>query len=1235
MRFIISGEISTIYKKGGRTRKVHHLILLPHLEAAEALSRRLEGIGNLHSDGRPILGLDSRQLLEMTLEACPEAVFIPAHIWTPHFSLFGANSGFDSIEECFEDLAGFIYAVETGLSSDPPMNWRLSALDRFTLVSNSDAHSPRHLAREANIFKTGLSYPAIRRALQEREAAGFLGTLEFFPEEGKYHYDGHRACNICWPPPRTRAAGGVCPACGRKVTVGVLHRVEELADRQEGFRPQDARPYESLVPLPEVLASALGVGAASKKVTALYFDLLRRLGPELVVLREAPLEAIARVAGAAVAEAIRRMRAGEVETQPGFDGEYGRIFLLRPEERTFFCGQATLFETEETAAVIEAAVTEKAPPVATGQETPAAAGIYSAPATGQLQLHFFRSKDPTTGEGSGIEGGSPEEITPVTAVCACASLPGAGEEIAAGYDNDGSISAIKAPVEGQSRVDTPAAATGGADVLAGLNDEQRQAVTAPAGPVIVVAGPGTGKTRTLVYRLAYLIGQRGVAPGNITAVTFTNKAAGEIRQRVAELLGETGGSEGLTIGTFHSICLGILQEYMGTADARPAGFTGKEQPVILDETDARGILAEVLQEKGVAGSRQALKLQRQISYFKSRGLLPASPGVPEELRPVYRTYQERLEEYGVLDYDDLLLQALEYMQGRLSMEGYREADRFLARFSHLLVDEFQDVNPVQYRLIRLWAGDGGNLFVIGDPDQAIYGFRGASNLFFGQLQKDYPVARLFRLTCNYRSTPVILRAATAVIAHNPDIKPEFSGELPRGAGAPFPNHENTNLGVVDKARADITEARRLVATRKGGPPVLHLEVPGETAEGIAIVREIGRLVGGATMLQAHGQGVNSLLGSPNLRGGEALGFTDIAVLARTGRQLDLLEECFLKEGIPYRVLGRGSFLEDEPVREALAFGWCVANPEDDFHLLRYLGSGHAGLRREDIALVRRISRQAGVSVWGVIAELSEGEIEDQDQPGRAGMLTFSTVRCRGASAGGRETTAAGLPLKPAARKRLLDFKNHIESYRALMDKQPPAGLLAHWVEKQNLKGRESLNRLLRVAERFNDLPSFLRGVALGGEADHERYGGNATFPEAVNLMTIHAAKGLEFPVVFIAGVEDGLLPLREHQEATLDEAVPQEELFLATSHGREPEAAIVATGAAGCQELSLAEERRLFYVGLTRAREMLILVTARKRELRGARVATRPSPFLLEIPADCLQKKTWGDKMQYRQLTLF
>lgn len=330
-RFVVTGEISTIYKKNGRTRKVHSLILLPSLEAADVLARKLEAIGNIHSDGRPILGLDTRDLLEITLESCPEAVFIPAHIWTPHFSLFGAFSGFDAIEDCFEDLTPCIHALETGLSSDPPMNWRLSALDKYQLVSNSDAHSPAKLGREANLLDIRPSYPELAKALETGE--GLAGTIEFFPEEGKYHLDGHRSCRMCLSPQETEAAGGRCPICGKKLTIGVLHRVEELADRAEDYVKPDAKSFESLVPLPEVIAASEGGSAAGGKVNRKYERMLRELGPEFHILREVPEADIGEVAGPLVAEGIRRLRKGEVRRMPGYDGAYGVIGLLEPAER--------------------------------------------------------------------------------------------------------------------------------------------------------------------------------------------------------------------------------------------------------------------------------------------------------------------------------------------------------------------------------------------------------------------------------------------------------------------------------------------------------------------------------------------------------------------------------------------------------------------------------------------------------------------------------------------------------------------------------------------------------------------------------------------------------------------------------------------------------------------------------------------------------------------------------------
>jgi len=325
VRFVVSGEISCIYKKNGKTRKAHHLILLPGLEEAEKMAKKLEKIGNIHSDGRPILGLDSRDLLEIMLEASPEGIFIPAHIWTPHFSVLGAKSGFDSLEECFEDLTPYIHALETGLSSDPPMNWRISSLDQYQLVSNSDAHSPSKIGREANLLDIELSYEGLSRALCRGE--GLLGTVEFFPEEGKYHYDGHRKCEVCLTPEEAEKMGNICPVCGKKLTMGVEHRVEQLADRKYGYRKENAKEFESLVPLAEVISSCMGYSSGSKKVQSCYENMLEKLGPEFEILRRVPAEDIKAVSDENVAAGIEGIRQKKVKKIPGFDGKYGKILF--------------------------------------------------------------------------------------------------------------------------------------------------------------------------------------------------------------------------------------------------------------------------------------------------------------------------------------------------------------------------------------------------------------------------------------------------------------------------------------------------------------------------------------------------------------------------------------------------------------------------------------------------------------------------------------------------------------------------------------------------------------------------------------------------------------------------------------------------------------------------------------------------------------------------------------------
>lgn len=955
-RFVLSAEISSIYKKNGKTRKVHNVILLPSLEIAKVLSLRLEQIGNLRSDGRPILGLDSRDLLEITLEICPEAIFIPAHIWTPHFSLFGAYSGFDSIEECFEDLTPYIHALETGLSSDPAMNWRLSALDGFTLVSNSDAHSPAKLAREANLFDTELSYSAMAAALRQPESQAFRGTLEFYPEEGKYHMDGHRNCKVCLEPSETIVAGGVCPICGRKITVGVLHRVEDLADRPTGFRPPNGKDFESIIPLPETIAASLGMSAGSKKVQALYESMLRELGAELSIIRQVPIEEVQKVGGPCVAEGIRRIRTGEVQWAPGYDGEYGSATLLTADEISAYSGQMQFF-----------------------------AGVpVAAP-----------KKKKTV---------SPVEVLPT--------------EIA-----------------------QPLLEQGAAN---GLNEQQWAAVRAMERAVTVVAGPGTGKTRTLVEHIRYLLQEQQVNSNHITAVTFTNKATAEMRQRLQAEAGQKRQVAKVHIGTFHSLCLDILTKERGKV-------------ILADSTQSLALVEAALHSLG--WQQPAKKMQQLISHCKNG--LPVS----EDIDALYNAYQAQLAAAQALDFDDLLLETLKlFATGR----GDKRP------FQYLLVDEFQDINPIQLQLLLAWSQDNQQIFVIGDPDQAIYGFRGADSACFDKLATAVGEPRCIRLTENYRCTPEILQCASSVIV-----------------------------------KQSLAQGERLLrAHRSNGTAVQVLTVDSPFAEALYVAKTINSMVGGMDMIDTHTQAL------ANERQ-HALGFSDIAILYRTHRQAALLEECLQKESIPYVVVGRESFLDDDNVRLALAFLQHMLLPEETLY------------------------RKQLINAWG--AEKLQTWTE-----------AWHTVN---------------------------------------WTKEKPWKLIERYMTEQQLTKCEPLIYLRNMAVVHKTTAELLQNLALGDEGDIRRSGGKVYHSDAVTLLTLHGAKGLEFPAVFLCGVKDDIIPL--------------------TFRGQ-------------CDE---AEERRLFYVGLTRAQNELIILTT----------LDTPSPFLQDMPTDTVHWRAVATKAApvYQQLDLF
>ena len=745
VRFMLEVEISTIYKKGDKTRKIHHLIYAPDFPTADRIAERLGRIGNIKSDGRPILGLDSRDLLEITLESGPGAYLVPAHIWTPWFAALGSQSGFDTIADCYGDLAPHIFAVETGLSSDPPMNWRVSFLDRYRLTSNSDAHSPGKLGREATTFECDMDYFALRRALETGD--GYVGTVEFFPEEGKYHLDGHRKCEVRLTPKETLAHGGRCPVCGEKVTVGVEHRVEVLADRDSVERPPaTAGAVTNFVPLPEVLSEIAASGVGSKTVDRMYDRVVGALGPELSILGKVPVEDIARAESSVLAEAITRLRAGKVIRHAGYDGEYGVIRLFEDGELKRLGGM-----------LFEAPVAKRATPAKPQRAQPSEA---------PLAAQSFLAEDP------------------------------------APFQNENSV-------------------------LGTLDPDQRRAAEIVEGPVLILAGPGAGKTRTLTHRIAHLVAERGIAAANCLAVTFTRRAAGEMRERLTALLGERAAD--IAIHTFHSLGLAILRVHPDAADLGDFRIASDEE-----RSTALAEAMEVSQHK-------AESLLRPISKAKREGQASA------EIAAAVDVYARALRARNWIDFDDLVGLALRVLSERPEIAAqYREKFRFIS------VDEFQDIDEPQYRLIAQLAPPGANLCVIGDPDQAIYGFRGADASCFARLRRDYAPTEI-RLQRNYRSSGTIVAASAQM------------------------------LGSAERSVEAIVRAMQERIT-------IHA-APTERAEAEFTVQTIEGLIGG-----------HSFFSVDSGRAGRAdtdLSFGDFAVLYRTDAQSAALIEAFARSGIPF------------------------------------------------------------------------------------------------------------------------------------------------------------------------------------------------------------------------------------------------------------------------------------------------------------------------------------------------
>ncbi len=1035
IRFVLSAEISSIYKKDGRVRKIHNILYAPDFESVQRINAALSNIGNLESDGRPILGLDARDLLAITLDAAPDGFFVPAHIWTPWFSLFGSKSGFDELEECFGDLSPEIFALETGLSSDPDMNRCVSALDRYTLISNSDCHSPAKLGREANIFATELSFAAMKEAIRTPvDAQGskrFAATIEFYPEEGKYHCDGHRKCNICLEPDQTRKLDDLCPVCGRPLTIGVLHRVMDLADRDQPLYPDTAPAVHSLIPLPEILSELHGVGPATKTVLTSYAKTINTFGSEFSLLLETPIEDIRSQGSSLLAEAIARVRENRVIREPGYDGAFGVIRVFDPDELSRLSGQLSLFG--------------KAVPVR-GKRKKSRVG---------------RRKKQAQPEATGKS--DPE-----------APLP--------------------------------------------LNSGQQAIVEASARHILVQAGPGTGKTHTLIARLLQQLQSNS---GPATVITFTNKAAREIRERVERDIDQTMRQD-LFIATLHGFCLRFLRQH--------------EPRLQVAGPETRTLLLKKL----LAGQKSMPLLTLSANISELFSCCAAAGETEDSVRELGRQYACMLDAMHLIDLDAVVPCALNL----LKQDGQAaRAMRAQARF--LYIDEFQDLNRAQYLLVRELATTA-NIFAIGDPDQAIYGFRGADRQWFFRFARELAPS-CFHLEKNYRCGSHILKAAARVIAGNPDHGPELTAAT----------EETGHIHVLacSDARA---EARQIVRTIEA--------LLGGTSH-----REIDRIEAQAR---------------------ESFSLRDICVLYRTSRQADNLAQALHEQGIPFQRIDFEPFYLHKPVLLLVEWLLLLTGRADLSHLLDLLGH-EPGIGSATLARVEEALGESPAPVADFLSlaaphhpESPEKEV-DADRSHQAGIdpgLHLYLER-----------------LQPVIKKTGQLRDAFVRRYREKDLRQALLQLAEHL---DLATEHPDIIRFLDLADSVADTPEDLATYILDNSATIF----NDVQTEAVSLMTLHAAKGVEFPVVFIAGMEEGTLPLAPRGQLST-------EAFQA----------------------HMEEERRLCYVGMTRAKQRLYCTWSKKGRPGQTGERNTVSRFISDIPAELIQVATTvqSRRKRFRQLSLF
>ena len=1049
IRFMLVSEISNIYKKNKKTRKNHNLVFLSDFSQADNFVLKLDKIGNIKSDGRPILGLDARDLLEIVLETDDKAFLVPAHIWTPWFSLLGSKSGFDSIDECFEDLTPYIFAVETGLSSDPEMNWRVSALDGMTLISNSDAHSPLKLGREANLFDTQLSFSAITSAMKSGDPDKFIGTLEFYPEEGKYHLDGHRNCHVRSTPHKTRKIGGLCPVCKKPMTLGVLYRVEELADRPSGIKPEKFHPYTNIIPLMEILSEVLEVGPNSKRVMETYTDLLKKLGSELDILTNLDKDFIDSAGIPLLGEAIMKVRRNEVVLLPGYDGEFGKITIFNPEERQKLQGQKQLFFA--------------------GSDKPSA----------------NRQKKESQND--------------------------AASTLNYPFSKTGPQRAAEETFHGGT-----------------LNPEQRRAVENNKGAMIIIAGPGTGKTRTLTEKIAFLVLKKDVPAEHILAVTFTNKASMEMRRRLKILLNKS--KINTFVGTFHSLCFHVLKQQEDRA------YT------IIDEKDRELLLLDAVSQVKASNTIVNIKPKRLLEQIISakQNILDPDEWLERNDNPknkvfykVYKAYQELLAIQGLCDYEDLIFKTV-----RLLEKNDHIALLYRELFQYVFVDEYQDLNHGQYRIIKALVPSGiqKKICVVGDPNQSIYGFRGSSSEYFKRFVVDYPDAQIIKLTQNYRSTQTILDGSYQVIRSQ---------------------HENSFN-------------ERIYSKIDGTKTISIIEAASEKSEAVAIGKTIEKLMGGT--------GFHSIdFGRVN---GQHLhtdfGFSDFAVLCRTSEQHKVISQVFDVAGIPYQIVSRENIYNSKCIADLVSLLKVIEGTASFVDFERSSRITASAMNRKSLEIFKKWCVKKRFSLETALLNARRFPIKELGKTQQTKLVDVTNEICK---------------IKEKTRNMSMAEKLLFISEETRLTKSD------HWDKFATENVKHMVDLFTQSAVNAKD---FLKTCALQTDTDLYR-----RQSERVALMTMHASKGLEFSVVFICGCENGLLPFQPGNGDKTD----------------------------------IEEERRLFYVAMTRAKDRLFITFSKKRKRFGKIEKKTLSPFVREIEknlitreANTMPKKAKTDE---RQLKLF